>query len=133
MHVALKLCNIMGDSFDDEDDRSQAFDEAMDRFLPGVDGNRKLTGNGVNGEADRVYRVGGVARIFREDKLEMGRGDAYTQGARSFDLACEKMVVNGITPDAPVFLLSVMGEYSCSCLLLLMSVSRTYSHNRWRV
>jgi hypothetical protein len=49
--------------------------------------------------------------IIREDKVEMGNaGDAYTQVARSYDLACERMDLNGVTQDAPVFLLCMMGE-----------------------
>jgi hypothetical protein len=115
MHVALRLCGTMGDIFENEDARSEAFDKALDGFLPGVDGARNLHGDQVSGEAGRVYRVGGTCWAIREDKVDMGKGgDAYIQGARDFDMACEKMDVNGIAPDTPVFLLSVMGECSCS-------------------
>jgi hypothetical protein len=105
----------MGDIFENEDARSQAFDKAMDGFLPGVNGARNLHGHEVNGKAGRIYRVGKTSYGIREDKFDMGKGgDAYTQAARSFDLACEKMEANGITPDTPIFLLCVVGEYSCS-------------------
>ena len=105
----------MGDIFENENARSEAFDRAMDDFLPGVDGARNLQGDQVSGEASRVYRVGGTLWAIREDKADTGKGgDAFIQGARDFDMACEKMESNGITPDTPVFLLSVMGEYLCS-------------------
>jgi hypothetical protein len=105
----------MGEIFENEDARSEAFDKAMDGFFPGVDGARNLHGDQVSGEAGRVYRVGGTCWAIREDKVDMGKGgDGYIQGARDFDMACEKMDANGIAPDTPVFLLSVMGECSCS-------------------
>jgi hypothetical protein len=105
----------MGDAFNDEKARGMAFDKAMQNFLPVVDGTWHFEGKEVNGEASRVYRANGRCVIIRQDKVEMGSaGDAYTQVARAYDLACERMEINGITPDAPVFLLCVMGKYSCS-------------------
>jgi len=105
----------MGDAFSDDKARSLIFDEALGNFLPCVEGSRRLEGNQLNTEAGRVYRMNGRCVIIREDRVEMGvAGDPYTKVARTYDLACERMEINGITPDAPVFLLCVMGEYSCS-------------------
>jgi hypothetical protein len=134
LRVASGLCGCMGDGFAKEKARSKAFDDMMGAFLQGADSKTQLFGNKCNGDADRIYRINGRCVIIREDKVEMGAaGDAYTQVARSYDLACERMDDNGVTSDAPVFLLCVMGEYSCSFLLpILMSISRSESNHRWR-
>jgi hypothetical protein len=44
-----------------------------------------------------------------------GAGGAYMQVSRLYNLACEQMETNGV-PNAPVFLLSVVGEWSSSLL-----------------
>lgn len=103
----------MGDAFDDKEARSASFDEAMGNFLPVVDTKRRLEGDQFNGEATRVFHANGRCVIIREDRVEMGEaGDPYTQVARAYDLACERAEINGIVPDAPVFLLCVIGGHS---------------------
>jgi hypothetical protein len=121
----------MGNPFDNEEDRSQAFDQAVGDLLQGVDGSRSMQGNKVNGTGDRVYRVGRRCLILREDKVEMGgAGDAYMQVSRLYDLACEQMATNGIVPNAPVFLLCVVGEWSSSLFVSqLISGPRAYSRH----
>ena len=94
----------MGDGFENEENRSRSFDNQMDNYLPVV------RDHGAFGEASKVYRRDGRCLIIRQDKVEMeSSGDAYTQVARAFDLACERMEENGIVPDSPVFLLCIMG------------------------
>lgn len=111
LRVALALCNSMGESFEDEEDRSVEFDKAMGDFLPCTEGASKIEGRRVKGRAARIFDAGGHRIIIREDKVEMGTGDAYTQISRSFDLACEEQGKNRIVPNAPTFLLCVMGDY----------------------
>jgi hypothetical protein len=124
----------MGDGFTKEAARSKAFDDMMMGFLRGVDSGTNIAGNKSKGDTGRLYCVNGRCVIIREDKFEMGQsGDPYIQAPRSYDLACEQMDENGVTPDAPVFLLCVMGEYFCFCLLpILISVSRSKSDDLWR-
>lgn len=113
LHVALELCSRMGDRFRYEKDRGVAFDEIMRDFLLAMKSSQHLYGNNCDADLDRVYRLNGRLAIIREDKAEMGSaGDAYPQVARSYDLACEDMERNQVTPDAPVFLLSVIGGCS---------------------
>lgn len=125
----------MGDAFDNEKDRGKTFDRAMAGFLQGVGTGFSLHGHEVSREVGRIYHLAQRCVIFREDKVEIGTGgDAYTQVARTYDLACEQMKENDVTPDAPVFLLCVMGDYSSSLFVpILMSDPRAYSHHRGRV
>jgi hypothetical protein len=115
LRVALSLCERMGDGFANKEDRSKVFDDMMGGFLRGVDSRTQIAGNKSKGDTDRLYHVNGCCMIIRDDKVEMGRsGDPYIQVARSYDLACEQMNENRVTPDSPVFLLCVMGERFCS-------------------
>jgi len=112
IRIALELCNSMGRSFNSEKARGEAFDKAMAGFLHDVEQRPRLKGDHVTRKTGRIYRVGGRCMIFREDKIDKGHsGDAYMQVARSYDLACGQMEINKITPNAPVSLLCVVGEY----------------------
>jgi hypothetical protein len=135
LHVASGLCGCMGDSFAKEQACSKAFNDMMGAFLQGANSKTQLFGNKFNRDADHIYCINGRCMIIRGDKVKMGTaGDAYTQVTHSYDLACERMDDNGVTPDAPVFLLCVMGEYLCSFLLpILMSVSRSKSNHHWQL
>jgi len=105
----------MGDAFANEAARRNTFDVMMGGFLQSVDSRTHIVGNKSKGNTDRLFRINGRCMIIWEDKVEMGHtGDPYMQVARSYDLACEKMNENGVTPDAPVFLLCVVGECFCS-------------------
>jgi hypothetical protein len=69
----------MGDAFDTEVLRSNAFDEAMGDSLLGVGSMGNIYGHKVTGTVGRVYRLHGKCIIFREDKNEISTvGDAHT-------------------------------------------------------
>lgn len=97
----------MGDSFNGEADCSARFYEVMGNFLPISKGLTELQGHSVSGAADHIFYVDGCCIVIRVDKDEMETGDAYTQISRWH----VKIWRHYIIPDAPVFLLCVMGRF----------------------
>lgn len=113
----------MGDAFASKGSRTLKFDKVVGNFLPGVKAASQIRGGKINGEPDHIIELDTMSLdrhciMIREEKAEMGSGDAYMQVSRSFDLACEDMESNRIVPDAPVFLLCIVGKNIRGILVL---------------
>ena len=98
----------MGDSFENKNERSKAFDYCVSGIFPTstVEMRYILTKDSNYSQVDRAILEGGIAVALREDKLEPGSGDSdvYMQISRDYDLLVkillEKADVNVETAEA---------------------------------
>jgi len=120
----------MGEAFEDETSRSEAFDECVSNILEKgvVERYLRSTPFGRCGKVYRCIREANIPIAIREDKLEFGHGgsDAYMKIARCYDLivgvltscsAKDSNASNFLTHGAPCFLICLIG-IQCRSLIL---------------
>ena len=129
--AAAKLRYLMGDSFENKNERSKALGYCVSGIFPTstVETQYILTKDSNYNQVDRAILEGGIAVALREDKLEPDSGDSdvYMQIARDYDLfvkillekadvsvetAEAKKAQNFIDHGAPCFLICVLGMYN---------------------
>ena len=128
--AASELCSRMGEAFEDEASRGEAFDECVSDVLEKGEAERQLKPTPFShyGKIDRCIQEADVPIALREDKLEFGHGgsDAYMQIARCYDLligvltsysAKDSNASNFLTHGAPCFLICLIGT-QCRSLIL---------------
>ncbi|KAG8946954.1 hypothetical protein FRC04_011249 [Tulasnella sp. 424] len=120
MNAAFDLCHMMPSNFDTEYDRGRVFDRCLDPILPYSSwGEKAYTSAPKEGQAGRIYKLGGVVRILREDKVEIGTGDdVYMQMSRTYQLHVENVRKENpslFKQGVPVFLLCVLGPMLLIC------------------
>jgi len=131
MCAAYNLCQQMGDSFINEEARTEAFESCVKSLFPeSVWHHQHLMeaeSEGHFGYFDASYSIGGILRIIREDNIEPGDGgDSYMQSARDYQLYISNLREKKdpfLMHGAPTFLLCVFGILplllSGLCLLTL--------------
>jgi len=120
----------MGEAFEDERSRSEAFDECVSGVLEKgvVEDYLRSSPFGRCGKVDRCIQKANIPIALREDKLEFGHGgsDAYMKIACCYDLVVEVLTScsakdsnasNFLTHGAPCFLICLIG-IQCRSLIL---------------
>ena len=146
--AASVLCSRMGEAFEDETSRGEAFDECVSNILEKGVVERYLRSTPF-GRCSKVYRCIQEANIpiaIREDKLEFGHGgsDAYMKIARCYDLivgvltscsAKDSNASNFLTHGAPCFLICLIGIQRRSLILASVDLilPRAYVGRMWWV
>ena len=128
--AASELCSRMGEAFEDERSRSEAFDECVSGVLEKgvVEDYLRSSPFGRCGKVDRCIQKANIPIALREDKLEFGHGgsDAYMKIACCYDLVVEVLTScsakdsnasNFLTHGAPCFLICLIG-IQCRSLIL---------------
>ena len=128
--AASDLCCRMGEAFNNEKERSEAFDQCVSGVLEKGEAECqfKPTPFSHYGKVDRCIQEADIPIALREDKLELGYGgsDAYMQIARCYDLVVEVLTncsvkdsnaSNFLTHGAPCFLICLIGTQCCSLIL----------------
>ena len=128
--AAWNLCSKMGEAFEDEAERGEAFDVCVNGVLEKGKVEHKLQPHPAShwGTIDRCILEANIPIALREDKVEFAEGgsDAYMQIARCYDLVVRVLTNNsGIDPNAdhflshgaPCFLICLIGT-QCRSLIL---------------
>lgn len=118
MSAAFDLCRTMPENFDEETDRSKAFDRCLEPIFQRSLWRKEVPikpDEEVHGAiVDRIYALGGVILIIREDKVEPGTGhDVYMQVVRDYQLFVKESREQNsafFEQGAPVFLLCLLGK-----------------------
>ena len=148
--AASELCSRMGEAFEDEASRGEAFDECVSDVLEKGEAERQLKPTPFShyGKIDRCIQEADVPIALREDKLEFGHGgsDAYMQIARCYDLVVEVLTddstkdsnsnaSNFLTQGAPCFLICLIGTWFCSLILASVDLilPRAHAGHMWWV
>ena len=146
--AASVLCSRMGEAFEDETSRSEAFDECVSNILEKgvVERYLRSTPFGRCGKVYRCIREANIPIAIREDKLEFGHGgsDAYMKIARCYDLivgvltscsAKDSNASNFLTHGAPCFLICLIGIQRRSLILASVDLilPRAYVGRMWWV
>lgn len=124
LRAASALCDCMGESFDNEARRSEAFDNCVKDLFPGWSADCCLRSSRdiTTGKPCRVLLLAeGVPGVIREDKWEPGQtgSDIYLQNARNYELAVnalkdlrdkgDRAAIGFLSHGAPMFLVSILG------------------------
>ena len=127
--AASKLCSKMGEAFENEAERGEAFDECVNGLLEKGVAEHKLQPHPAShwGTVDRCILEASIPIALREDKVEFGPGksDAYMQIARCYDLLVDVLANNSakdpnasnfLGHGAPCFLICLIGTQCCSLI-----------------
>ncbi|KAG8908628.1 hypothetical protein FRB99_004916 [Tulasnella sp. 403] len=115
LESAFKLCSVMGNRFESENERSAAFQECVQPYFTWESKERSVftTSELCSDLVDVHLMEESVVTIIREDKIELGDGnDAYMQASRAYQLYVSSLQ-DGKSPllehGAPTFLLTIQG------------------------
>jgi hypothetical protein len=116
LKVARTLCNTMGNHFENEKTRRDAFFKAIAPLFSQwiVQAEKYVQGNTVSTRIDATISVDGIIMVHTEVKNGKNSGDPYMQGSRGYELNTQELSRSEKNPKflacgAPTFICCLNG------------------------